>query len=87
MSQPCFVSTYLIDLDLVKSVGEVFVVGKSVPIIDVFAFWYLGQHSRLTAGQRLKQKIVKMKTRDTTFHLQSSPHLPVLDVSLILHLL
>ena len=76
MSQPCFVSTYLIDLDLVKSVGEVFVVGKSVPIIDVFAFWYLGQHSRLTAGQRLKMKIVNMKTRDTTFlpaEFSSSP--------------
>ena len=67
MSQPSLVSTYLIDLDLVKSVGEVFVVGKSVPIIDVFAFWYLGQHSRLTAGQRLKHKIVNVRTKDTTF--------------------
>ena len=49
-------SSYLIDLDLVKSIGEVFVVGKPVTVIDVFALWYLGQHSGLTAGQRLHSK-------------------------------
>ena len=43
-------SSYLVDLDLVKSVGEVFVVGKPVTIINVFALWYLGQHSGFSTG-------------------------------------
>ena len=43
-------SSYLIDLYLVKSIGEVFVVGKLVTVIYVFALWYLGQHSGLTTG-------------------------------------
>ena len=43
-------SSYLIDLDLIKSIGEVFVVGKPVTVINVFALWYLGQHSGLTAS-------------------------------------
>ena len=43
-------SSYLVDLDLVKSIGEVFVVGKPVTIINVFALWYLGQHSGFSTG-------------------------------------
>ena len=50
--------SYLVDLDLIKSIGEVFVVGKPVTVIYVFALWYLGQHSCLTAGQRLQSKTV-----------------------------
>ena len=48
--------SYLVDLDLIKSIGEVFVIGKSVTVIYVFALWYLGQHSCLTAGERLQSK-------------------------------
>merc|ERR1719266_1587031 len=62
---------YLIDFDLVKSIGEVLVVGKLVTVIYVFALWYLGQDSRLTASQRL----------------QCSPHLSVLDVGLVFNFL
>ena len=46
--------SYLVDLDLVESVGEVLVVGEPVSVIDVFTFRYLGQHSRLPTRQRLK---------------------------------
>ena len=48
--------SYLIDLYLVKSIGEVFVVGKLVTVIYVFALWYLGQHPGLPASQRLQRK-------------------------------
>ena len=50
LGHPVLLSFYLVDLDLVKSVGEVFVVGKPVTVINVFALWYLRQHSGLTAG-------------------------------------
>ena len=45
---------YLVNLDLVESVGEVLIVGESVSIIDVFTFWYLGQDSRFATSQRLE---------------------------------